>query len=1313
MSMKRNLRKWMLLIIVAASMEVQAQQNEKDLPSIIPPSPEMSSLGKFVEQPVSKYTGVPQISIPVYNIRESGIEIPISLNYHSSGIKVEEVSGWVGLGWSLSAGGSVMRSVRGLPDDLYSKKANLTTTEYECNTYDNVGYLYCGADIERMYNANSIHPLDSLWQLDQIRKVGMGAKDAVPDIFYFSFGKYFGEFVFDKNGNINIIPRQDLRIVVQRQNGREIIGFAITTPEGLQYNFNDIERSTITSRGYTSKVTEDYGFGSIQYALENDGPFFGVTHQWYNNSEFMDACSGGVNRISYNSSWQLTSIVSLKDGARVDLKYRNENVHTQSYSGETLFWWDETRDETAFKTKSAASSFVQTKVIDTIKWNSGKVVFVKDAAARLDMDTRFNSNHALDKIIIHNLDGVVIASYKLNHDYFTSLASPGFVDAIGTDYTTLNRAFQKRLKLTEIRQEGSKPYIFEYNTSTSLPHRASLEQDFWGYYNGNASVSTMFPVTYEYPGEVVNDSSFYTSTMSFYPRSSYSGIQKVHTKLTADRSANENNAQAWILKRIIYPTGGATQFNYGLNEFYVNGQKLRGAGLRVAKQITAPDGNFFATKNTTKDYDYHESGQIVSLPQFAAIEPKLMYHSSWSAGLALTKGSFIAYGKVSEVTPLGKITEVFSTPAMFGTWKYGVYQRPVIQRLYLSQYYTATGNCASVFAPGSVQPEYYPRPDAPNYDWARGVPLETIIYDANGSMKDWSKNFYTLKSYVKIPNVQVSVIYTEMVATVLGDNQCFSGKHCYNYTRTYSISPWMVLDSTVHYQIENGDSLITASKYLFESPYHLQTTGLITTKSDDNNLLVRYKYAPDYPISMGSMSPEVSAIQAMQNQNIIFPPLESTTFIKKSGTEYLKRASVNTFRIFGTNAQILPYKTFSVETDKVFSGFQPSAVNSGVFIMDTNYKEQVFLEQYDSRGNILSYLSKNGLRKSYIWGYGSILPIAEVIGATSNDIAYTSFEDIDHGKFAYSGSVLSNMSPVVTGNSSYYLSSGPISCNLNSSLSYTISLWATGSVRVNNANPVKMGRILNGWTYYEYAVSTASQLTVSGNGNIDELRVYPSSALMTTYTYKPLVGITSRCDPNNRISYYDYDNLGRLGLIRDQDQNVLKKFCYNYFGQPIDCTSPCVSLAANWQNTNTPPRCQQSSPCVYTGYQEQEQKDMNPCSPTYNQLQWATAGYNPTACAPGTNVTLTYQNLNRPGFTAVYTNSVTGQVFTFPIPQTGSGPLGCLPPATYFVTVSKPGNSTILLFNLGCRSITGTSASTKITVSTTACNVVNISLPEE
>ena len=98
----------------------QNPEIKSSLPTIIPPSPTVSALMKFEEVAVSYYTGVPDISIPLFSSAtlSKDINLDISLKYHSNGVRADETASDVGLGWSLIAGGTISRTVRGLPDEV-------------------------------------------------------------------------------------------------------------------------------------------------------------------------------------------------------------------------------------------------------------------------------------------------------------------------------------------------------------------------------------------------------------------------------------------------------------------------------------------------------------------------------------------------------------------------------------------------------------------------------------------------------------------------------------------------------------------------------------------------------------------------------------------------------------------------------------------------------------------------------------------------------------------------------------------------------------------------------------------------------------------------------------------------------------------------------------------------------------------------------------------------------------------------------------------------------------------------------------------
>lgn len=204
------------------------------------------NIGAF---PVSLYTGTPQISIPIWEIQDGDISVPVSLNYHTGGIQVQEIASWVGLGWALNGGGVISRSVRGLPDDL------------------NWGFLDPSNPVPLTYDGSTLAN-------ERFINYAAGFKDCQPDLFSLNFSGKNGKFQMGQDRTIYLQPFQKLKIVPSPSTG-PITKWTVTAENGFIYEFDILETSRsqnyctgigntppgqiYTSSWYLSKITSPKG----------------------------------------------------------------------------------------------------------------------------------------------------------------------------------------------------------------------------------------------------------------------------------------------------------------------------------------------------------------------------------------------------------------------------------------------------------------------------------------------------------------------------------------------------------------------------------------------------------------------------------------------------------------------------------------------------------------------------------------------------------------------------------------------------------------------------------------------------------------------------------------------------------------------------------------------------------------------------------------------------------------------------------------------------------------------------------------------
>ncbi|NIF04018.1 hypothetical protein F3J23_01075 [Chryseobacterium sp. Tr-659] len=419
------MKKIVLTIILTLLYSIGFSQIFKNPKNVFPYTPETSSLLKYQETPVSNYTGVPNISIPIYTAKSGSVEVPITLSYHAGGILVSEMASTVGLGWSISTIAPITRKINGLVDENGIMQPNDNIESFLNNNIDNQQNL-----LNQIRYPQSNQPLS----------------DLMPDQFSLSVGDFSGSFLYNpKNKKMVTFPMSDLKIDYNKSGiqSKIIDTINVTATNGVKYTFGGEGTETF----YNSAAHSSYFYGANAWKIKK---IKGVDNNvidfsYLSHIVIKSMLAPQARTIPYTLS--ITALGCSPSGSGSGIN--PVETDTQFVSTESLLEKIETAD--------AVVSFIYSNRLD------------------------FKDLKKLDKIIVKNKSGVVISEKRFNYGYFETLAEPAGVSDATEDVT-------KRLKLLsyqECDRDGKCiTTSFDYYEENKMTQRNSYSTDHWGYFNG-------------------------------------------------------------------------------------------------------------------------------------------------------------------------------------------------------------------------------------------------------------------------------------------------------------------------------------------------------------------------------------------------------------------------------------------------------------------------------------------------------------------------------------------------------------------------------------------------------------------------------------------------------------------------------------------------------------------------------------------------------------------------------------------------------------------------------------------------------------
>ncbi|HEX6430511.1 MAG TPA: DUF5977 domain-containing protein [Niastella sp.] len=1101
---KKNSFKWLLLFVIMTGYNTSVGQD-----NIVPASPEANALAKSINFPVGYNTGVPDIGIPLYQVKSGEVTIPLAINYNAGGFKINDRASDIGLGWSLSTNIQISRSIEG-GDDFAPAGS---TPQWGGYYYNNVGAFYESC-WDYPWGCSTSPPLPTAQQLFWILENNY---DRQPDRFYYSIPGKSGTFYWQK--------------------------FYDRAPVAVTVPYNGIKIEYINTNEFKLTDTDGtiYFFGSSTDNL-NSG---------YHFTEFTTDPDDPVNS-TYATSWKCSKITSPSKADNVYFTYRNKSVEevwsvagkieVYTNSGTTCsdylgpFSW-QLKDRNTWSELSGydfnllgpTKYWVYSQSGDAgfhmigIKYQeiNGEIVPVqedKNYGGAGNYGTR-NRLYGLlpNKITFRGGElqflgtGVATTALDIKDDNGQKIKTIKFIQSgFGFGNNIKPTRYLDEVQITSGGRELEK-YSFNYNK----------------YIFGDLQGGDAWNGVNDYTESRTSSSTCVTMRdilLEFCPT-----MQLLFTIGFGGTDVHGAKAQSGILNRITYPTGGYTDFTFSPNMYKTGDGTLRFAGgLRVEK-IQYYDGSS-SQSASEKIYKYGEqedgAGIVKIVPNIdgwdvgykyyqtvvhnnGIAEQKTIYPAASVRDMSFASGAPVHYTTVTEYQKDG-----------------GQFTGKTVYEYDKDPYNSYNPSYILEGTPLTIEQS----------SWHMGQLKKEIIYKYNNGAYDWLRQkTYGYTAYTKPAQIRIEKVYLKTIreGTAPIDYQTEDFENL-----IYGLKVGTMLLTWEEEKIkESGKELTKTTNYYYDNTSSL--TGIL------ENLKPTRVYT-----TAGSGKTLVNYMSYLDatSKGIPFLPREMISATIENGVEKITAGRKMEYRNDG-----LLEKSYSLELAA------PSTLS--ISQIQPLYKEKLSFS-YDNRANVTQVTPRDNIPEVYIWDYNQLYPIASIKNATGlNEVAYTSFETDGTGGWSGINSTnIENNIPAVTGQRLYNLTdNNPLTrSGLNTNAGYTISYWSkNGSYTVNGSGGSLLRNLtINGenWNCYLHKVNnpSAGTITVVGNGKIDELRLYPGNATITTFSYTPLLGMSAQCDQNNRIIRYYYD-VTRLDRICDENGNIIKKFCYNYQGQPEVC----------------------------------------------------------------------------------------------------------------------------------------------------------------